>query len=418
MPILLISLCFFLLAFYFRKKILATYVLLFYGVGTLSGFFMTVHSYFAVSGNSGYQPVNYEATIFLFICCLFLFFPLLNMKDKGGFVAVVNRKHFLNISYFVIFVSILYCLLIIPYLSLALNVLDFVAYKNEVMEEGGLDISSGNPLLAKLFGFQTRFRPFIPFMLFYALSFIKGKRLLKILLCIVSVLPVFLNSLASAHRHILVYSLIQFFVCFLLFRKYLSSKTYRMIIILVSLVVVSVIVVVVYFAVLRFDDGGEAVMYSLLRYLGEPFVDFNTMLWGNDQYLYGNKSFTYVRLAMGLDAMDPNNMREQTYFLRYLNYYFYSAIGNFYMDFGPIGSLVVSMSIGLFFNWILNIKIGVSSLTRLLILYLYAIYTIQNYFYFQFMGAANIYFLWIVFFVVTFHFYIFKVRKRSSSYIR
>lgn len=109
--------------------------------------------------------------------------------------------------------------------------------------------------------------------------------------------------------------LYSFYECF-------PRKVKRYVLLFISIVLGIVLFIVVYFAFLRFDDGGGAVIYSLLRYLGEPFVNFNTMLWGNEQYLLGNKSFPLIRDLLGLDYLDPSTIRENTSYLRYVNYYF------------------------------------------------------------------------------------------------
>lgn len=415
MPLLFLSLFFGVLAYYYRKKKLFFSVVMFYGIGSLWGFLMTLNDYYSLSLNFGYQSISYTTTLFLSVCCLILFYPLMQIDRKLIFSGMVDVCHLKNIAYIFIVLSIVYCIFIVPYISLSLNAIDFAAYKAEIMEKGGLDISGGNIILSKLFSYQVQLRPFIIFLFFFSLVYVKGGRKMKILLGLMTILPALFSALASAHRNNLVYCIINYIVCYILFYECFPRKVKRYVLLFISIVLGIVLFIVVYFAFLRFDDGGGAVIYSLLRYLGEPFVNFNTMLWGNEQYLLGNKSFPLIRDLLGLDYLDPSTIRENTSYLRYVNYYFYGAIGNFYMDFGPLGTICVCLLVSCFFYKIFVQKFKANTLTRLLLLYLYATYTIQNYFYFQFMGSNNINIFWMIIYLLVFRFYVEKGCSVFSS---
>lgn len=408
MPLLLLFLTLSILAYYYRKKKLAFSVLMFYSIGSGFGYLMTLNEYYSLSLNSGNQPVSYSSSLYLLLCCIILIYPLMHIDKNIYFRGAVCISHFKIISYVLIGISLLYCVAISPYISQSLNAIDFAAYKAEIMEEGGLDISGGSIILSKLFGYQTQLRPFITFFFFFSLIYVKRSNKMKLFLGAMTILPALLNTLASAHRNSLVYCVINYIVCFVLFYKYFSVKVKRYLVLIISIVLGIVLFIVVYFAFLRFDDGGGAVIYSLLRYFGEPFVNFNTMLWGNEQYLFGNKSFPLVRELLGLETLDPSTIRETTYYLHYVNYYFYAAIGNFYMDFGPVGALCICLLICFLFNKMFMQYFRKNTFTKLLLLYLFTTYTIQNYFYFQFMGSNNINMLWIIVYLIIFNFYVEK----------
>lgn len=402
MPILLIlSLVFFYLAYHFRANRLALMLLVFYGIGSLAGYVMTQHSLFPCTGNSGHQDISIYATVYIFIGCMILFYPILSEKNQYKIEGAINFTNYKRIAYIFIIISFLYCIYVLPYISLALNAIDFVAYKNDVLESGGLDVSGGNVFLEKLFSFQIILRPFITFLFCYSLAKVKGNKTFKVVLGIMALLPAILHSLAAAHRNISVFALLDFLICFMLFYDDYSEKVRRIFYTIALVVGSSVIVIVVVFAIFRFADVDSGyVEYSLYRYMGEPFVNFNTMLWGTDKLLDGNKSFPIIRQYLGMSYIDPSIIREELSNLPYYIYYFYSIIGNFYMDFGPVVAILMLVVIACFFNYLFKTKFKLNTLTRYLLLFLYTSSTIKNYFYFEFMGNNNVRFVWNIIFVL------------------
>lgn len=388
--LLLLPLFFFYWAYRYKDNVVSLTVLLFYGLGSLMGFVMTLDPFFEDSLNAGYNEINIYAIVFILLCFYILFYPLLKCNISQNFVSI-NYKNYTLLSVFVIVLSYTYCICVVPYIGVALNVADFAEYKADIMENG-LDISGGNWILKQLFKFQVRLRPFITFIVFLGLTKIPGNKLLKICLLVAALFPPILNTLASAHRNIIVYAIFDFLLCFLVFRNQLSTKIRKAFYIIGLLVGLILVYVIVDFAVLRFSgSGSDFVKYSLERYLGEPFVNFNTMLWGTDDYLWGNKCFPEFRKFLGMSYLDPDTIRDTTSYVRYVNYYFYSIIGNFYMDYGPTGTIALCIFIGFVIHNLLHKRIKTGSILYSLIVYLYASFCVHNYFYFEYMGNNNSY---------------------------
>lgn len=400
MPILLAAFLFLYLAIkaYKKKERHVFFVLAFYALGCLIGYVQTKHDLYLTSGNFGNNGrILYDATAYLILSTLILVFPIMKFRGLHNPSLNINQHSFLLMTDGFTFLSIIYILICLPHLKDSFNAIDFVAYKDNVMENG-LNFTVGNPLLGFLFDLQGKIRPFMPFFLFYMLAYIKNNSKRKFLFSLMTVLPVIVTSIVSAHRHIVVYCLIQFLVAYLLFYDVISEKTKKRVNVALLIVTSLVICIVVLFAFLRFDNGNDYVVYSLLRYYGEPFVNFNTMLWNNSSYLMGNKSFPLIRSIMGMDVINQQNIRELTDYVKYLNYYFYSAVGTFYMDFGK-WAFIVCLIIAFIFKSVLGIV--KNNFTYLLLFYFYCIYTTQNYFYFQFQGNTNgLFLVYILFFII------------------
>ena len=113
---------------------------------------------------------------------------------------------------------------------------------------------------------------------------------------------------------------------------------------------------------------------------------------------------------MALNIVDPTMQRQYYSGLPYVIYCFYSIVGNFYMDFGFWGGVILCGLIGLMFYLFITHIIRKNTITRLLVIFLYVSFTIKNYFYFSFMGSNNILFVWYCIFVLI----IYKTIDRGS----
>ena len=392
--LLLLPLAFSMMIYRNKENKIVKPVLYFYLIGSCFAVLMTLNSFFKDSMNYGFQSPSIVATLFLILCNYILCLPLTTPRYINASFSI-NRLNFTIVSYFFIVISLLYCIASIPFIMSSFNSSDFSAYKADVLQNG-LNLADGNPILSVLFKIQLISRPIITFMFCYAIAFKPCSKRIIIALAIISILPPFFHSLAAAHRNIIVFAVFDFILCYTIFKNQFSKHINKIFYTIGLVVILAMLFIVLYFAFLRFGGRENGfLIFMFERYWGEPFVDFNTMLWGNEQYLYGNKCFPLVRQLLGLDFIDPKTIRETTSFLKYENYYFYSSIGNLYMDFGPWGTLFLCIICVYVFMKLLK-RVKRKRFTSLLFLYIYGTIHMRNYFYFYYMGYSNTYFLYLV----------------------
>lgn len=385
--ILILPAVFSFLAYRNRHNLVACFLYAFYALGSFTGYILTQHELYPDMENIGYQPVSWQACMYLLVGCLILFYPVTSQKSPGVISAKVNYSSFSVAAYLFIIISFIFIAFAMPVMFSTMNATDFVAVKDDVMDHG-LKLSDIS-IVETMISYQTLLRPFFTFLFMYALCRIEGYRRMKILLAIAIFLTPLAHSMAAAHRNIAVFAFLDIAVAFLLFYKTFPAKIRRTFIVWLSIVGGAVLLITVLFAVLRFTDGAEYVEYSLYRYLGEPFVDFNTYLWDTDVYTDGHKSFDYVRSLLGMSYYEDNVAIRETFNAPYPVSFFYSIIGAFYMDFGPYIAMLLLIIICVFFIWLLKMVFKRPSLSYYLLLYLYVSVTIQNYFYFVYMGQNN-----------------------------
>lgn len=385
--ILILPLVFIILAYRHRANILAVSLYGFYALGSLTGYLLTQQELYPDMDNSGYQPISWEACAYLLVGCLILFYPVTSQRSPGVISAKVNCGSFSVLTYLFIITSLIFIIFAFPATFNTMNAADFVAVKDDVMDHG-LKLSDIS-IVETIISYQILLRPFFTFLFIYALCRIEGYRKMKILLAISVFLPPLMHSMAAAHRNIAVFAFVDIAVAFLMFYKTLPAKIRKAFIVGLSVVGGAILLITVLFAVLRFTDGSEYVEYSLYRYLGEPFVDFNTLLWNTDVYTDGHKSFDYVRSLLGMSYYEDNVAIRETFNAPYPVSFFYSIIGAFYMDFGPYIAMLLLIIICVVFTWLLKMVFKRPSLSYYMLLYLYVSVTIQNYFYFVFMAQNN-----------------------------
>ena len=254
---------------------------LFYSIGGLFAFLLTLQNLYKDSVNFGFQEISFSATIYYIFCVFLLFEPIRREKSNYEYDGKIDSKNLRLLCILFIIVSFFYTIAIIPFVNVAFNTLDAVAYHNDMLEQGGVDIAHGNLLLTKIFFFQEILRPIFIFLACYILCDNRFSNKFKFVLCTCCIIPTILDSMASSSRNTMFFCLIDFFIGFLLFYQKYSKNIKRNVIIISSILGVIVAIIVVVFAFMRFSDTveGNIVSYSLYRYAGEPIVNFNTMLW-------------------------------------------------------------------------------------------------------------------------------------------
>lgn len=416
--LLLIPACFVYIAYRNKTNVLLCAVLLFYAIGATVGFVQTIHSEFIYSQNYGHQNIALMPTVYLIIACLLSFAPLFKAEEIRLNSLIVPIKPFRYMVLFVFVLAVAYSIALIPQISVSLNAVDFSEYKAEVMEKGGVDVTGGSVILKRFFYLYNVLKPFLSFLFCYSLAKFAKEKKYNILLGFATLVPPFLNSLAAGHRNVVVYLMFEIAIAYLFFKDEYDNKTIKVFKILAIISGTVMAIIVVGFAILRFSDDGSAFFeYNMLRYLGEPFVNFNTMLWGTDYFMDGNKCFPWIRDFLGYSIVDDADIHAHFSGANYVTYYFYGFVGNVYMDFGPYLSMLIIAFISLIFYYLIY-RSSLKKFEKVLLLYLFAETAIKNYFYFDFMSGSNIRFIWSVWvFIIlclVFRFYGYSVRYKRQ----
>lgn len=399
-----------------KKNVLALVPLVFYALGAIVGYVMTFNPVYPSSVNNGHQMPSITANVFLIICLFISFRPIIKSTVNDIRAFDINMDNLYAFSYFLMVISIFYVIWMAPHVTEGINAIgDITEYKNSVSEEG-MTFAKQSPLVGWLLSIQVALRPIIVFLFCLSLCNKRTAGFYRLMMAIIALIPPVVQVMATAYRNELVFTGVNFFICYLFFRNHYTKKTRRTFIYsILGLFSSLVLFLIVFIAVLRFGEGGnDYVLFSLERYMGEPFLNFNTMLWGEDTLLWGNKSFVVIRKYLGLSFIDPRQIKDYDYMLGYQYNYFYSFIGNFYMDFGWGGAIITCSLFTLLVRTVqksfarrnLSMSLNVFN-------YIYITIILRSYFYFVYTGYN---FFSLIFLILGFlfcHYYIFnRVRTR------
>lgn len=177
---------------------------------------------------------------------------------------------------------------------------------------------------------------------FYALTQPQHNKL-KILGLGFAIIITLISPLVSGLRTQTTITVFSIIVAYFLFRNYLSQniihkvRVFGVIVFAVSLIPIAAI------TISRFGDRDGGAKSSVLYYMGQANLNFNNYGLDNNGIRYGDRTFNLVKRLY--DSSTPNNYierREKYPELHIDDYYFYTFVGDFTLDFGPwIAALII-----------------------------------------------------------------------------
>lgn len=223
------------------------------------------------------------------------------------------------------------------------------------------------------------------------------KKLLNFLLGISAILPTVLVSIAHASRGNFVSMLLYFIVSLLLFKNIIPPRIQKKITIaLMSFFLPIMAIYLISVTVSRFEYGDISAEDSVLMYLGHSMLTFNCGLVDTiDNYAYGAFMFRGDSLANVPDF--------DSFFGTHFGSAFFTFVGGLYLDFGPIGTVVIALLFPCLFIYKRNKNLDIPDI---LLLMVYVMYILDG----VFVMGRGYGFEWIEAFVVAF---LLKILQRS-----
>lgn len=106
------------------------------------------------------------------------------------------------------------------------------------------------------------------------------------------------------------------------------------------------------------------------QYIGEGFIRFNDDLWHINGSMRGSQNFYYLKTLLGNKYISdyPNEMYKYESLLEVPVNVFYTFIGDFYLDFGVIGTFIFVIIFAMIFTVLLKCKNGKIKISQLILL--------------------------------------------------
>ena len=200
--------------------------------------------------------------------------------------------------------------------------------------------------------------PICIFFFFYISHYYPRKILFAILL-IISSLSIGVHGLTIAGRDSMVQWIIMFGCNYLLFKHLITKRFKRKILLLGSFIIIISSVVIVFITMQRFGERPKDVVDSSLSYFGQGFINFSKYF-----ELFPGGSFfgkmTFPVLFPVDERVSPAYLNDNFPGISFYLNVFPTMIGTFYMDFGYLGTIVLSLLI--FFLLLLIKRLYIKSL--------------------------------------------------------
>jgi len=281
--------------------------------------------------------------IYLFVICMLFFRQF--FFDSDNLYARLKNPNMKVLSAFAIIYIL--CSLVSIYYDSQNAVQNII---NGAFKDAYADNSAGDTVfytnqferLAKIFA--QYLQPVAVLTVFYYLTLQNIKPLKIVLLALAVIIPTFVSSVIIGNRSMIVQFLILIIICYIIFHRGISKKRKRIIMIPSVLFVILVFALLTSVTISRFGD--EKGTSSVFNYLGHSMLTFNYGItdtikeYANGKYFFswfiqvfgGNPKIDYIKLGTHCDGA------------------FFTFVGPLYMDFGPIGTFIIAITIPAFIS--------------------------------------------------------------------
>lgn len=282
--------------------------------------------------------------------------------------------------------------------------------------------TSGNGI-AGLLGYAALIRNFFRecfiFLLFYYLTQKRRSHSLTIYLIIILILDIF-SALASGGRTSFTMILFAVGAAYFIFRDYWEMKLRRLVKLLITIAGVCFLFVFIVLTISRFsmNNYSSSPLWSILSYLGQSPLNFNQYGLDAGGIRHGDRTLNAFKSLLGMNPpADFFAVRSKYSFMKMNDSCFYTFVGDFTLDFGPVVALIIFV----FYSFMMtkSIRCNADSICfhRLLIVYFSACVCSQGsmylfyYSYVQNWTIIAFLFMYIVFFID------FNLHARMHRYI-
>lgn len=194
-----------------------------------------------------------------------------------------------------------------------------------------------------------------PILFFYQL--VKKKKGIYIVAPLIATITGFLEAYASASRVGIVREIMYIFILLLLFKNSLDEKMRKKILKIFTISLCSTVFLLSLITLSRFDKGNQGgnddILIWVSLYLGEGPIRFCQYMWNIVNFGNGDNVVSLFKEVIGLDPIVDMEQRREVYerITGIPCLIFYTFIGDFYIDFGPIFTVVICIifSMSLYF---------------------------------------------------------------------
>lgn len=211
---------------------------------------------------------------------------------------------------------------------------------------------------------------FAPFLLFYYMT-VKRKRWALLAALAVAVVMGLLLPISRGQRGGVITAMLALLGAYFLYRRYLSRKINLLIQTSIIAMALIISIPVTFITVSRFEKESAGIGGFVSWYVGQGNLYFNNHALDPGGIRYGDRTMNLVKRV--IDPSTPKNFAERRDKYRNLeldDYFFSTFVGDFAIDFGPVGAFAIFVVFNLLMIRGIRPRNKIHSLQQLLLIYI------------------------------------------------
>ena len=312
--------------------------------------------------------------IYLFLILMLVFWPIL--KYNANKINEIQKVPSIYIS----IISIIFIVASLVQLPTIISDFAFSIKKLLTTSSGGLDLynnamagsrSIGDGKISNLASIiSNAFGNFGILLFFYYLTLKKRSKLILIGLFISSILSILINIILGQRGPILE-TLLSMIITYFALRRFFQPKVNRIIKIVGGYLLLASLIPIIALTNSRFGDNKKGSMSSVYLYGGQENLFFNNYGLDNGGIRYGDRTVPLFKRILGFENVPKNFMerRDKYPHLKMSDKNFYTFVGDFTIDFGPIIATLIFLFFTLFVIIKTKIRNGIIRFHQLILLH-------------------------------------------------
>lgn len=217
------------------------------------------------------------------------------------------------------------------------------------------DISAGVDYIAVL---SNTAKSIIPLFWMYYLTLEKKNKLLLCTLSLTALLAP-LNAIASGSRYTIGVFMLEMIVLFIFLRKTFSQKSFLRIKKIMYIIMFSLLLPFMAVTLSRSGSDYNNMILGVERYTAESFIRFNNYGLDAGGVRYGDRTIPLLKVLSGMDTAKNYAERLEKYSKMKINEsVFYTFVGDFTLDYGPILTILIFLCVTYFYLRVLRVYDG------------------------------------------------------------
>lgn len=275
--------------------------------------------------------------VYLFCILLIFLYPLRTFEFRDDLITVADNKYLRILA----MIYVVICFVNIT-VSIDKTIELFYSgdwagvYDDFYADEGNVQLYES--LFQKLVkNLSNYLSPFAFVYTFYLLTKSKLPKVLFFFLLLSVVIPSFMSATIVASRGMVMFLALKLLISYLLFSSQIPPKRKRVL----FLVAAGLLALFVFYSILvtvsRFGEDESS--NSLIAYFGHSMLSFNDGIFNNlHDFAWGKRVFKWFIDLFGGDSFFSAAKAGATH-----GHAFYTFVGGIYIDWGPIGTIVVAL---------------------------------------------------------------------------